>query len=150
MSLTEKELTALRLAAILHDIGKIGVSDSVLLKPGRLTDEEFSAIKKHTEYGSEILKHIKEFKALIPGVRGHHERYDGKGYPDGLRGKDIPVSALIIAVADSFDAMTSDRPYRKGLGIETAIEELRKNSGTQFAPEMVEAFIRVYKMNPAG
>jgi putative nucleotidyltransferase with HDIG domain len=140
LALTGEDMTRLKLSAILHDVGKIGVSDSVLLKPGRLTDEEFEEIKKHTVYGAEILNHIKQFKHIIPGVKQHHEKYDGKGYPDGLKGDEIDITARIIAVADSFDAMTSNRPYRQGLSLDTAFEELRKHAGAQFDPDIVSAF----------
>ncbi|WP_203472710.1 HD domain-containing phosphohydrolase [Dissulfurispira thermophila] len=140
LALSDEDMTRLKLSAILHDVGKIGVKDTVLCKPGRLTDEEFKEIKKHTLYGEEILAHIKQFKDIIPGVKHHHERYDGKGYPDGLKGKDIDIAARIIAVADSFDAMTSNRPYRQGLSLDVAFEELKKHAGAQFDPDVVSAF----------
>jgi HD-GYP domain-containing protein (c-di-GMP phosphodiesterase class II) len=143
--LSDDEMRRLELAAVLHDIGKIGVRDSVLLKNGRLTDEEFEEIKKHTIYGEEILNHIKHFKNAIAGVKYHHERYDGRGYPDGVKGEDIDITARIIAIADTFDAMTTDRPYRKGLSLETAFEELKRCSGTQFDPELVNAFLNAFE-----
>ncbi len=142
MGLTEKEIEELKLAAILHDIGKIGIRDSILLKKGRLDKDELDAMSRHAEFGSEILLHVKQLKGVIPGVRGHHERYDGAGYPDCLRGEDIPIIARIIAVADTFDAMTTDRPYRKGLSASAAVSELRTCSGTQFDGAVVEAFVR--------
>ncbi len=142
MGLTEKEIEELKLAAILHDIGKIGIRDSILLKKGRLDKDELDAMSRHAEFGSEILLHVKQLKGVIPGVRGHHERYDGAGYPDCLRGEDIPIIARIIAVADTFDAMTTDRPYRKGLSVSAAVSELRTCSGTQFDGAVVEAFVR--------
>ncbi|MHB8882780.1 MAG: HD domain-containing phosphohydrolase [Thermodesulfovibrionales bacterium] len=141
MGLPEKELEDLKLAAILHDIGKIGVRDSILLKNDRLDKEECLLMNRHTEYGSEILEHVKKLKHMIPGVRSHHEKYDGTGYPDKLKGEDIPFIARIIAVADTFDAMTTDRPYRKALSTRTAIEELQRFSGIQFDGEAVRNFV---------
>lgn len=145
MGLSKKEIEDLRLAAILHDVGKIGVRDNILLKEDRLDPEELEKMNMHPQYGADILNHIKKLKDIIPGVRGHHERIDGKGYPDNLKDGDIPTIARIIAVADTFDAMTTDRPYRKAMRSETAFEELRKNSGIQFDKDVVEAFIRGYK-----
>jgi len=141
----EKDLLeVLRLSAILHDIGKIGVRDDVLLKPGKLTDEEFALMKKHPVFGEEILKKIKGLEHIIPGVKHHHERHDGRGYPDGLKEDEIELNAKIISVADTFDAMTSDRPYRKGLDPKIAIEELIRCSGTQFDGKIVDAFIKAF------
>ncbi len=141
LKLQEKDMSRLKLAAILHDIGKIGVRDDILLSQRKLTDEEFEAIKKHPLYGEEILLPIKYMKDSISGIKYHHERYDGKGYPDGLKGDAIDIIARIIAVADSFDAMTSNRPYRTAMHHTVALEELKKNSGTQFDPTIVDAFI---------
>ncbi len=140
LGLGQQDLTRLQLAAVLHDVGKIGVRDNVLLKEGPLTAEEFAQIKQHSAYGAEIVCNIKKMKDIIPGVRHHHERFDGRGYPDGLAGEEIDLIARIIAVADTFDAMITDRPYRKGLDIDTAFAELRKNAGGQFDPRVVEAF----------
>lgn len=148
IDLSDTDIHRLELAAVLHDIGKIGVRDDVLLKNGRLTDEEFEEIKKHTNYGEEILNHIKHFKNVITGVKYHHERYDGRGYPDGVKGEDIDITARIIAIADTFDAMTTDRPYRKGLSFEAAFEELKRCSGTQFDPELVNAFLKAFENRP--
>lgn len=145
IGLKEDEMTSLRLAATLHDIGKIGVKDSVLLKEGKLTDEEFEAIKMHSLYGEQILRYVHQMKDVIPGVKHHHEKYNGRGYPDNLKGEEINITARIIGVADTFDAMTTDRPYRKGLSLEAAFEELRKCSGTQFDPHIVNAFFKVYE-----
>lgn len=150
LGLQDKDMERLELAAILHDIGKIGVSDSILLKNGKLTDDEFEVIKKHTIYGEEILNYIKHLRNIIPGVKQHHERYDGKGYPNGLKGNEIDVTARIIAIADSFDAMTTDRPYRKGLSQKVAFEELKKNAGIQFDPEVVRAFLFSYEETLKG
>lgn len=145
LGLGEDEMVRLRLAAILHDIGKIGVRDSVLLKESKLTDEEFDHIKMHTVHGEAILSHVLQMKQVIPGVKHHHEKYDGRGYPDGLKGEEIDITARIIGVADSFDAMTSNRPYRKGLDLEIAFGELRKHSGTQFDAKAIKAFFSAYE-----
>jgi putative nucleotidyltransferase with HDIG domain len=145
MGLSKREMEDLKLSAILHDIGKIGVRDDVLLKNDKLTSDEFKKIMMHTVFGAEILNHIRQLKSVVPGVKNHHEKYDGSGYPDGLKGDDIPVIARIIAVTDTFDAMTTDRPYRKGLSFDTAFEELKKHAGTQFDPDVVNAFFKAYK-----
>jgi len=144
LKLTPGETEWLELAAILHDVGKIGVDDQVLRKPGKLTDEEFAQIRAHPTIGYEILNHIRTLQEVIPGMRHHHERPDGKGYPDGLADGKIPFLARIIAVADTYDAMTSDRPYRQGLSDEAAISELRKFSGVQFDETVVEAFLQAH------
>ena len=144
MKLSRSEVENLKLSAILHDIGKIGVRDSVLLKEGRLDSTELEAMNMHPKYGSEILGHVKQLKDVIPGMRGHHEKYDGTGYPDGLKADEIPLTARIIAVADTFDAMTTDRPYRKALTAEAAFEELKKFAGRQFDPSVVEAFFTAW------
>jgi HAMP domain-containing protein len=148
VALNEQELDLLNKTALLHDIGKIGVRDDVLLKEGRLTDEEFEKIKIHPDLGESILKQIEPAEAmapLLPGVRSHHERYDGGGYPDGLKGLDIPEFGRIIAVADAFDAMTSDRPYRKGMAVQKAMAILAEGKGTQWDPRFAQAFIDVFK-----
>ncbi len=140
LGLPEEDMARLQLGAALHDIGKIGVRDSVLLKESSLTDEEFEQIKMHAVYGEEIISRISQLQSAIPGVKHHHEKFNGRGYPDGLKGDEIDITARIIAVADSFDAMTTNRPYRKGLSLDEAFEELRKYSGSQFDPEVVDAF----------
>lgn len=140
LELPEKDMARLQLGAVLHDIGKIGIRDSVLLKESSLTDEEFEQIKKHPLYGEEIIRCISQLKSAIPGVKHHHEKFSGRGYPDGLKGEEIDITARIISVADSFDAMTTNRPYRKGLSLDEAFEELRKYSGSQFDPHIVDAF----------
>ncbi len=144
MGLGREEMENLKLSAILHDIGKIGIRDNILLKEGDLEPSEITTMNMHPKYGSEILNHVKHLKEVIPGMRGHHEKFDGTGYPDGLKGEGIPLSARIIAVADSFDAMTTDRPYRKALSAETAFEELKRCAGKQFDPPIVEAFFRAW------
>ncbi len=146
MGLSDHDTEELRLAAILHDIGKIGVRDSILLKNDRLDVDEALIMNQHTKFGSEILAHIKTLHHIIPGVRNHHEKFDGSGYPDGLSGDAIPLIARIIAVADTFDAMTTDRPYRKALPRQTAVDELIRLSGTQFDAEIVLHFVRSLSM----
>ncbi|MDR6554324.1 HD domain-containing phosphohydrolase [Paenibacillus qinlingensis] len=148
VQLSEQELDWLNKTALLHDIGKIGVRDAVLLKDGRLSEEEFEQIKRHPDLGESILKQIEPAEAMapmLPGVRSHHERYDGAGYPDGLKGQDIPVFGRIIAVADAFDAMTSDRPYRKGMPVEKAMAILAEGKGSQWDPRFVQGFMDAYK-----
>ena len=131
--------------ALLHDIGKIGVSDTILLKPGKLTEEEWVEMRKHAEFGFRILENIPFLGNARHVVRQHHERFDGNGYPQQLKGKDIILGARIFAIIDTYDAMTSDRPYRKGLPHEVAIEEINKCSGAQFDPDVVEAWNRIPK-----
>jgi GAF domain-containing protein len=142
--LPEDECDILKLASSLHDIGKIGIDDHILRKPGRLSDAEFAEIKRHSEYGAEILAHVKGLRHVVPIVRHHHERYDGQGYPDGLRGEEIPLLARIITVADAFDAMIIDRPYRGALPLQQALEELDGNRNTQFDSQVVEAFFQAF------
>lgn len=141
MGLDSDDLETLRLAASLHDIGKIGIDDAILRKPGRLSSEEFDQIKRHPEYGGEILQHVRGLRHIVPIVRGHHERYDGKGYPDGLKGQEIHLLARIIAVADAFDAMISHRPYRRALPLDVALAELNDNKGAQFDPHCTAALL---------
>jgi HD-GYP domain-containing protein (c-di-GMP phosphodiesterase class II)/pSer/pThr/pTyr-binding forkhead associated (FHA) protein len=132
----------LRAATALHDIGKIGVDDEILRKPGRLSDAEFNHMKRHVTRGSEIIQMIPGLAWALPVVRGHHERWDGTGYPDKLKGEEIPLTARVVSVADAFDAMTSDRPYRRGMPSSVAFAELEAGAGKQFDPRCVEAFIR--------
>lgn len=139
------EMKWLKISAVLHDIGKIGIDDQILRKPERLNPEEFDEIKRHAVMGAEIIDHIKQLKHIIPGVKYHHEQLDGTGYPEGLKGEKIPIPAKIVAVADTYDAMTTDRPYRRALSKEMAIKELKRCTGTQFDQDVVEAFIRAYE-----
>jgi len=134
----------LKVAALLHDIGKIGVPEAVLNKPASLTEEEWEFVKKHPLIGVEILSPIKDLKEVISAIKYHHERYDGRGYPEGIKGKKIPLIAAIIAVADAYDAMTSDRPYRKALSSNQAKQEIKRNKGLQFHPQVVEAFLKAF------
>lgn len=131
------------MAGLLHDVGKIGVPEAVLQKAGRLDPAEFELIKKHPEIGAKILGDIKQIEDIIPGVLHHHERYDGKGYPAGLGGENIPLMGRIICLADCFDAMTSSRTYRKALPLEVALAEIRRCAGTQFDPTLADAFLRI-------
>lgn len=133
--------------ALLHDIGKIGIPDSILNKPSRLTDDEYSLIKKHPVIGAEILKDVTLLPHVLEVTRGHHERYDGNGYPDGLAGKEIPVHARIVAMADSYDAMSSRRIYRSALSRDVIYEEIRKNRGLQFDPEITDIFLKLMDEN---
>jgi len=135
----------LHIAALLHDVGKIGVPDSVLNKNSQLDKKEYERVKEHAVMGAAILYPIRELGDIAKEVRGHHERYDGKGYPDGLKGEDIPFIARIISVADTFDAITSDRPYRQKKMAEIAIQVIKDNSGTQFDPVVVSAFLLAHK-----
>ncbi|MFH1904064.1 MAG: HD domain-containing phosphohydrolase [bacterium] len=142
LKMDSKDIENINLAAALHDIGKIGVSDVILTKPAKLTREEYKEIKKHVTYSESILSHSPFLDDVRYIIRHHHERLDGTGYPDGLKGQKIPLGSRILAVADSYDAMTSKRPYRDAMPKEKAILELRKCSGSQFDPDIVEAFIR--------
>jgi putative nucleotidyltransferase with HDIG domain len=143
MGFPECQIKDLTLAGLLHDVGKIGTSDVVLEKPGPLTGEEFGCIMRHPEQGAQILRNVKQFSDILPVIRHHHERLDGSGYPDGLRGESIPMGARIISVADAFEAMTATRPYRPELGMDFAREELRRCRGTQFDPDVVGAFLHI-------
>ena len=138
----------LRLSCILHDIGKIGISDTILLKPGKLTKEEFAQIQKHPNGGARILHPAasdSRIKAISHIIRHHHERFDGLGYPSGLSGEKIPLLSRIIALADSYDAMTSDRPYRKGMACEAALSIIEENTGSQFDPDLAPTFVNFLK-----
>ncbi len=143
MGLSEEEILALELAAYLHDIGKIGIPEAILRKPGRLDDEEFAVMKGHPIVGATILTPVEFPWPIMPAVRHHHEHFDGRGYPAGIAGSEIPLLARILTVADSFEAMVSDRPYRKGRDHREAIAEIVRCSGTQFDPQVVDAFVEV-------
>ncbi|MEN6559629.1 MAG: HD domain-containing phosphohydrolase [Acidobacteriota bacterium] len=143
MGFSEKELSDLELAAVLHDVGKIAVPESILHKPGKLTNEEFKLIKDHPARGEAILSPVIELKEIARVVRAHHERYDGTGYPDRLKGREIPLGARIMAIADTYDSITSERPYRKAASHRYAVKEIINCSGTQFDPEVVENFLEI-------
>jgi len=143
MGFSEKELGELELAAVLHDVGKIAVPESILNKPGKLTNEEFKLIQEHPVRGEAILSPVIELKEIGRIVRAHHERYDGTGYPDKLKGREIPLGARIMAIADTYDSITSERPYRKAASHRYAVKEIIGCSGTQFDPEVVENFLEI-------
>lgn len=138
-----EELDTLQLGGFLHDIGKVAIPDAILNKPGKLDKDEYTIMQTHAAAGDEILGPIPQLKSIRPIIRHHHERMDGKGYPDGLRGSEIPQLARIAAIADAFDAMTSDRPYRKGMDHQKALAEIQRCAGQQFDPELVDAFCRI-------
>jgi len=150
MNLTEEELERVRLGAVLHDVGKIGIEDKILKKPSELNDQEWPVMKTHPELGYQIMKRVRSLKDVIGAMRYHHERWDGKGYPLGMQGEEIPVIARIVAIADTYDAMVSTRPYRKGLDPQIAYDEIVKNSGTQFCPRTVQAFIQAFENEKMG
>jgi putative nucleotidyltransferase with HDIG domain len=143
LELTPEHVEEIVLASRVHDLGKIGISNEILLKQGPLTEDEGDIMRKHPSIGAEILDSYSMFKSSVQIVRHHHERWDGKGYPDGLSGEHIPLGARIIAVADSFDAMTADRPYRKGLTVDDAVERLKAGMGTQYDPKLCAIFIGI-------
>lgn len=150
MGLALWQLQVLRKAAFLHDVGKIGVSETVLLKPGPLTKEEFDQLKTHTVVGEKICRPLQQDRLIAEVIRHHHERYDGKGYPDGLAGEDIPIAARIMAIADAYDALTSDRTYRGRLSQEEALQILREGAGKQFDPKLALAFVSMVETGRLG
>ena len=143
IGLDEDACEKIYLTGLLHDLGKIGISDSVLKKCGPLTEEEFDEIKRHPDLGWAILRELEQFYYVLPGVLHHHERYDGKGYPDNLRGEETPLEGRLLAVVDAFDAMTSDRPYRAGMPVEKALQILGDGAGTQWDAALIDAFLRI-------
>ena len=143
LGLSDNDIENIRKAALLHDIGKISVPDHILMKPGKLSEEEMEVIKKHPANGAKIIEPVEPLKYATKIIKHHQECYNGTGYPEGLRGKDIPLGARIIAVADAFGAMTTNRPYRRALSIGDAVKELKKCAGTQFDPHLVEIFISI-------
>lgn len=143
LGLNGDQVELIRKAGLLHDIGKLGIPERILLKPTKLTAEEYNIVKEHVVLGAEILQASQSLHNLIPIIRHHHERYDGEGYPDGLTGTDIPIEARIVAVADAVEAMASDRPYRRAMQLDQILIELNKNAGTQFDPQVVRAFEQI-------
>ena len=141
LALSDEQLEFLQYAALLHDIGKIGIDEKILCKPGKLDEKEWGTVREHPLTGANIIEPIELFSEILPFVIHHHEAFDGEGYPRGLKGSEIPYGARILAVADAFDAMTSDRPYRKAYSVAAAIDEIKKKAGTQFDPTVVEAFL---------
>ncbi|MBI5469113.1 MAG: HD domain-containing protein, partial [Deltaproteobacteria bacterium] len=150
MRLPQSTVEILKLSAVLHDIGKIGIEDSILRKNAPLDPSEAAAMKTHPLVGAEILSHVPQLKDVVPGMLYHHERVDGEGYPKGLKQDRIPLIARIISVADTYDAMTTTRPYRGGLTPKMAMKELKKHSGRQFDARVVNAFIRAYRNGGVG
>lgn len=145
MNLSDEEIRILRVGGLFHDIGKIGTPDSILLKESKLSDEEYDKIKRHPLIGAEILSNSQGFKDILPIVKYHHERFDGSGYPENLKGEEIPLLARITAVADSFDAMNSRRTYRDRLDLDKIVSEIEAGKGTQFDPDVVDAFFDILK-----
>lgn len=144
LGLPEDEVDKVRISATLHDVGKIGIDDRVLKKPGVLTSEEFELMKRHTVMGYEIVRQVKQLTEMLPGIRWHHESLSGQGYPDGLKGDELPLMTRIIAVADTFDAISTDRPYQAGSDFPKALEILRKHAGTRYDPIVVDAMLAAY------
>lgn len=147
LGMAVKDQEIVRYGGILHDIGKVGISDTILLKPSRLTPEEFDVVKTHTLIGFNIIQPLRMGKMVGPIVRGHHEYWNGEGYPDGLKGEDIPLGARIIGICDVFDALTSDRPYRKRILVEDTLWYLKDRSGVQFDPDLVHVFVDLIENN---
>ena len=149
LGLSVKELDALRFGALFHDIGKIAIPDVLLTKPGRLTDDEYELMKRHSAEGARIVAKFGRLRESVAIIRHHHERWDGRGYPDGLTGEDIPVAAAIAGLADAWDAMTIERPYQRALSTDEALDEVRSCRGTQFVPAVVDAFFEAVRKRPA-
>jgi len=148
LRLEERRLDALRFGGLFHDIGKLAVPDMILMKPARLTDEEYELIKRHPSDGARIVEKFSNLRDAVPMIRYHHERWDGRGYPEGLRGEDIPLEAGIVGLADAWDAMTTDRPYHRALTLDEAELEIREGRGSQFAPAVVDAFFAALQRRP--
>jgi putative nucleotidyltransferase with HDIG domain len=145
LGLQSQELEKIRISALLHDVGKIGVDDRVLKKPGALTAEEFELMKQHPSKGANIMRPVAQLKEMLPGIELHHEHVDGRGYPHGLQGDDIPLMARIIAVADTLDAMTTNRPYQSAMDLEYAMNRIRSLTNTKFDATVVDALERAVR-----
>jgi len=145
LSLSEKDMRNLRISALLHDVGKIGIDDRILRKPGALSDEEFELMKHHPAKGAAIMSGVAQLIDIVPGMKYHHEKWAGGGYPDGLEGEQIPMQARIVAIADTFDAMTTNRPYQKAMEINYVVEKIKSFGGTRFDPRVVDAFVNAVK-----
>lgn len=143
LGLSEENINTLKLGGLYHDIGKLNMSDSILKKESKLSDEEYSKIKKHVIDGVDLAQNSNDYEKIMPIIEYHHEKYDGTGYPNNLKGEEIPYLARITSIADSFDAMTSSRPYRQALPIEVAKSEIEKGAGTQFDPEITKQFLDI-------
>jgi putative nucleotidyltransferase with HDIG domain len=148
LGFTPKQLEAVRFGGLFHDIGKLAVPDSILTKPARLTPEEYERIKEHSAEGARIVAKLGRLREAVPIIRHHHERWDGRGYPDGLAGAEIPLAAAVVGLADAWDAMTTERPYHRALDLDEAFAEVRGGRGTQFVPEVVDAFFSVVRKRP--
>jgi putative nucleotidyltransferase with HDIG domain len=148
LGLSPHRIDAVRFGGLFHDIGKIAVPDSVLTKPGPLDDDEFAIVRRHPADGADIVSHFSRLREAVPLIRHHHERWDGKGYPEGLAGSDIPEGASVVGLADAWDAMTTDRPYRSALSVEQAAAEVRRCRGAQFSPAVVDAFFAAFRRQP--
>jgi putative nucleotidyltransferase with HDIG domain len=148
LGLDRERLDALRFAGLFHDIGKLGVPDAILTKPARLTELEFEIVKRHPEDGARIVARLHRLEKAVPAVLHHHERWDGGGYPHGLRGEEIPLEAAIVGLADAIDAMTTDRPYSSARSLDDATEEVVRHRGTQFAPAVVDAYVALVEREP--
>jgi HD-GYP domain-containing protein (c-di-GMP phosphodiesterase class II) len=145
LGLSREDLKALHVSSLLHDVGKIGIDDAILKKPAALTPDEFDIMKTHPERGAKIMGRIPQMKNTVPGMRFHHERWSGGGYPLGLKGEEIPLQARIVAVADTFDAMTTDRPYQRALPVADAVARINDMKGVHLDPQVVEAFNRAFE-----
>ena len=145
LGMNDDQIADIHVASLMHDVGKIGINDKILQKPGKLTAEEFEVMKTHTTKGAQIMQPIGKMQRIIPGLRSHHERWEGGGYPDNLRAEQIPLMARVIAVADAFDAMTTHRPYQKAMSFVQAQERLNMLKGLAFDERIVEAFNRAYQ-----
>ena len=141
--MSDDQIRMVYAAGLLHDIGKISIPETILKKEGALTEEEYDIIKGHVNSSIDMIRHLPSMDYLIPAAVGHHERWDGKGYPRGTAGEDIPVAARCLAIADAFDAMTTDRPYRKGMSVDYAIQQIEAGKGTQFEPELAQLFVKL-------
>jgi putative nucleotidyltransferase with HDIG domain len=150
LELSKDELDALRLGGLFHDIGKIAIPDAILLKPGKLTEDEYERMKEHSAEGARIVGKLRSLQPIVSIVCHHHERWDGRGYPDGLAGQDIPLLAAIVGLADAWDAMTTERPYARAMAQEEALEEIRRGTGTQFAPGVAQAMLRLHELQPVA
>ncbi|HSN68682.1 MAG TPA: HD-GYP domain-containing protein, partial [Thermoanaerobaculia bacterium] len=140
LGMTDDELRKLRISALLHDVGKIGIDDRILRKPGALSDEEFAIMKTHPEKGAVIMSGVPQLIDMIPGMKYHHERWDGGGYPEGLKHEQVPMQARIVAIADTFDAMTTNRPYQKAMQIDYVVQKINSLAESRFDPRVVAAF----------
>jgi HD-GYP domain-containing protein (c-di-GMP phosphodiesterase class II) len=143
IGMQEKDISDIRLLAQFHDIGKVGIPDHILFKPSKLDNEEFEIMKRHTEIGHRIAESSADLMPIAGSILKHHEYWDGKGYPFGIRGEEIPIECRILSIVDAYDAMTNDRPYRKAMTKEAALNELKRCSGTQFDPLLVEEFLKL-------